>query len=94
MPYSIDLQLLYAALDVANASRLRGDLPFGCLLADEKGTILLKGENTVITDNDPIAHCEINLVHQLARKFNSDYLMHCTMYASTEPCPMCTGAVF
>ena len=86
--------LLRAALAVAKRSLDKGNLPFGCLLADPSGTILEEGENTVVTDNDPIAHCEINLVHRLAGKYEPAFLNTCTLYASTEPCPMCTGAIY
>jgi len=89
-----DIELLRAALDVAERSMKKGNLPFGCLLADVDGNIIEEGENTVITTQDSIAHCEINLVHRLAGKFDFAYLNDCTVYASTEPCPMCTAAIF
>lgn len=73
---------------------MRGNLPFGCLLAGPDGKMLLEAENTVITADDAIAHFEINLVHAFAGKFQFDYLHHCTVYASTEPCPMCSAALF
>jgi tRNA(Arg) A34 adenosine deaminase TadA len=91
---SRDKHLLKAALQVAERSMTKGNLPFGCVLADARGNVIEEGENTVITSLDSIAHCEINLVHQLAGKFDSNYLESCSLYASTEPCPMCTGAVF
>jgi|SRR5882672_6803390 len=90
----IDIALLYRSLEVAKLSSQKGNLPFGCLLADNEGRILLEAENAVITGMDSIAHCEINLVHQLAGKYETDFLNHCTVYASTEPCPMCAGAIF
>lgn len=89
-----DNKLLRAALEVARRSFQAGNLPFGCLLADPEGIILAEGENTVLTDSDSIAHCEINLVHQFAGKYDPGFLEHCSVYASTEPCPMCTGAIF
>ena len=92
MPSEEDL--LRSALEVAKRSLEKGNLPFGCILVDSTGNILLEGENTVITDNDSIAHCEINLVHQLAGKYDAAFLEKCSVYASTEPCPMCTAAVF
>lgn len=87
-------KLLRASLAVAQRSLERGNLPFGCLLADASGNILEEGENTVVTDKDAIAHCEINLVHQLAGKYEPEFLKTCTLYASTEPCPMCTRAIY
>lgn len=89
-----NIELLRAALDVALVSLEKGNLPFGCLLADANGNILERGENTVVTDKDSIAHCEINLVHQLAGKYETDFLAGCTVYAGTEPCPMCAAAIF
>lgn len=89
-----DIALLQEALEVGRRSQQNGNLPFGCVLADVAGNILERGENTVVTDNDAIAHCEINLVHQLAGKYGAGFLSTCTIYAGTEPCPMCMGAIF
>ena len=89
-----DTALLQASLQIARRSQENGNLPFGCLLADQNGTILEEAENTVVSDQDSIAHCEINLVHQLAGKYDEAFLKECTVYASTEPCPMCSGAIF
>ena len=89
-----DKELLRAALAVARRSMDKGNLPFGCLMADKEGNVIEEGENTVVTTGDSIAHCEINLVHKLAGKFDFEFLESCTVYASTEPCPMCTAALF
>jgi len=51
-------------------------------------------ENTVVTDNDSIAHCEINLIHQIRGKYQVSFLQNCAVHASTEPCPMCSAAIF
>ena len=69
-----DIILLHRALEIAKRSQDNGNLPFGCLLADEKGNILLEGENTVLTDNDSIAHCEINLIHEIAGSTNPAHI--------------------
>jgi len=89
-----DIALLRVALETGRQSQHNGNLPFGCVLVDISGNILERGENTVITDNDAIAHCEINLIHQLAGKYGAGFLSSCTIYAGTEPCPMCMGAIF
>ncbi len=89
-----DIELCRRTLDVADRSFKNGNLPFGCLLADVDGSILLEAENTINTTQDSIAHCEINLVHAFAGKFNFTALHSCTVYASTEPCPMCSAALF
>jgi tRNA(Arg) A34 adenosine deaminase TadA len=89
-----DIELLRKSLAVAQRSMEKENLPFGCLLADAEGNVLEEGENTVITSDDSIGHCEINLIHQLAGKYSSTFLNKCTLYASTEPCPMCAAAIF
>ncbi|HYH15053.1 MAG TPA: nucleoside deaminase [Flavisolibacter sp.] len=82
------------ALAIAKESVEKGNLPFGCLLADSSGVILEEAGNTVITDKNAIAHCEMNLVQQMAGKYEAGFLQSCTVYASTEPCPMCAGAIY
>lgn len=89
-----DIQLCRQSLVVAQRSYKNGNLPFGCLLADAEGNVLLEAENTVITSVDRINHCEINLVHGFAGKFDFAFLHNCTVYAGTEPCPMCSAALF
>jgi tRNA(Arg) A34 adenosine deaminase TadA len=89
-----DKEYCRKALEVAQHSLEKGNLPFGCILVSDNGEILLEGENTVITDNDLIAHCEINLVHAFSGRYTFEFLNTCTVYASTEPCPMCSAALF
>jgi tRNA(Arg) A34 adenosine deaminase TadA len=89
-----DIELLRRSLVVAQRCMEKENLPFGCLLADADGNVLVEGENTVITTEDNIGHCEINLIHQLAGKYSATFLNTCTLYASTEPCPMCAAAIF
>jgi tRNA(Arg) A34 adenosine deaminase TadA len=89
-----DEDLLREALRVAGQSYKNGNLPFGCILADANGTIIEEGENTVNTESNAIAHCEINLVNKLKGKYSAEFLATCTVYASTEPCPMCAAAIY
>jgi len=91
---NIDLQLLRLAIDVARRAREHGNHPFGAVLADEQGNVLLEAENTVITANDCTGHAELNLMRLASRQFSAEALSRCTLYSSTEPCPMCAGAMF
>ena len=90
----IDLHLLRLAIDVARRARAHGNHPFGALLADEQGNVLLEAENTVVTANDCTGHAELNLMRLASRQFSAEVLGHCTLYSSTEPCPMCAGSIF
>lgn len=90
----VDRQLLRRAIDIARRAREHGNHPFGALLADEQGHVLLEAENTVNTDSDCTGHAELNLMRLASRQYTFDDLARCTLYTSTEPCPMCSGAIF
>ena len=90
----IDLQLLRQAIDVAHRAREHGNHPFGALLADEQGNVLLEAENTVITECDCTGHAELNLMRLASRQYSFEVLSRYTLYTSTEPCPMCAGSIF
>ena len=78
---------------MASAARRHGNHPFGAVLVRE-GEIVLRAENTVVTDRDPSGHAETNLVRMAGKRFGPVELAECTLYTSTEPCPMCAGAIY
>jgi tRNA(Arg) A34 adenosine deaminase TadA len=82
------------AIEIAQHARDHGNHPFGALLVDENGQILLEAENSVVTGKDSTGHAETNLMRLASAKFYEAYLAKCTVYTSTEPCPMCSGAIF
>ena len=82
------------AVAVARRARERGNHPFGALLAAPDGQVLMEGENTVVTGGDPTGHAETNLVRAAGPRYSASELAACTMYASTEPCAMCAGAIY
>jgi len=90
----VDVTLLRRAIDIAYRAREHGNHPFGALLAGEYGNVLLEAENTVITEHDCTGHAELNLMRLASRQYTFDELSHYTLYTSTEPCPMCSGAIF
>jgi tRNA(Arg) A34 adenosine deaminase TadA len=89
-----DLKFIRYAIEVARRSREKGNHPFGAILVDQDGQTLLEAENTVVTEKDITGHCETNLIRHASRQYASDFLAKCTIYTSTEPCPMCAGAIF
>ena len=91
---STDEMLILRSLEIAREARDNGNHPFGALLVGPDYEILLDAENTVITESDITGHAETNLIRAAARKFNPEYLAGCSVYTSTEPCPMCAGAIF
>ena len=89
-----DLHHLTRAIELAAAAREHGNHPFGSLLVDGEGNVVLEAENTVVTGRDVTAHAEQNLVREASARFEPDQLAACTLYTSTEPCAMCAGAIF
>lgn len=89
-----DLDLLYQALKIAQRSRANGNHPFGALLVDSKGQIMLEAENTVETEGDCTGHAELNLMRRASQSYSREFLATCSLYTSTEPCAMCSGAIY
>ncbi|MEP7288383.1 MAG: nucleoside deaminase [Chloroflexota bacterium] len=83
-----------SALEVARKARRHGNHPFGAILVGSDGAILLTAENTVITEKDCTGHAETNLMRKASRQFDRNFLLTCTLYTSTEPCAMCSGAIY
>lgn len=89
-----DKEFVRIAIRVAKESKIKGNLPFGCILINKRGEVILKGENTINTDNDCLAHAEINLIREASKIYDYSYLNDCSIYTSDEPCPMCTSAIY
>jgi tRNA(Arg) A34 adenosine deaminase TadA len=89
-----DLRLLRLAIDVAARARSAGNHPFGAVLASAQGEVLLEGENSVTTERDVTGHAELNLVRAASQRFSEEELASTTLYSSTEPCAMCSGAIY
>jgi tRNA(Arg) A34 adenosine deaminase TadA len=82
------------AIQIAKESKQKGNLPFGCILVNQQGEVLLTGQNTINSDKDCLAHAEVNLIREASRTFDFSYLNNCTIFTSVEPCPMCTSAIY
>jgi tRNA(Arg) A34 adenosine deaminase TadA len=85
---------LLAAIELARRSRENGNHPFGALLVDADGNVVLEAENTVRTERDVTGHAETNLMRTASARFDPDFLERCTLYTSAEPCAMCAGAIY
>jgi tRNA(adenine34) deaminase len=89
-----DERLLRAAIELSARARRAGNQPYGALLADAEGRVLLEAGNTQVTTGDCTGHAELNLVRDASTRFDRALLATCTVYASGEPCPMCAGSIY
>ena len=78
--------------ELARHAIAQGNHPFGALLVHE-GRVVLRAENTVTTGRDVTRHAELNLVSRGCQELAPEVLAACTLYTSTEPCAMCSGAI-
>ena len=81
------------ALDLARLSIQHGNQPFGAVLV-KHGRMAARAENTAISDGGVYHHAEMNVIHKAMRDLGLKSLEGHTLYASTEPCVMCCGAIF
>lgn len=89
-----DIEQLRTAIEVSREASRRGDEPYGAILVDGDGTVVLRAGNTQHTRRDCTGHAETNLLRTATRRFDAESLARCTVYASGEPCPMCAGAIY
>jgi tRNA(Arg) A34 adenosine deaminase TadA len=89
-----DIELLRHTILLAKQARARGDHPFGALLADADGNVLMEAMNTCGTLGDRTGHAERNLMTEASMKYDAGFLATCTMYSSAEPCVMCAGSAY
>ena len=66
--------------------------PFGAVIVKDN-KIIAVSSNTVLKDNDPTAHAEINAIREAGKKLGTYDLSGCTLYATAYPCPMCISAI-
>jgi len=88
-----ELAYMRRAIDLARSARQHGNHPFGALLVNAAGQVLVEAENTVNTASDCTGHAETNLVRLASQRFDHQTLAGSTLYTSTEPCAMCAGAI-
>ena len=81
------------AIDEARRTmNLNYDGPFGAMIVKDN-KIIVVASNTVLKDNDPTAHAEINAIRKASKVLNTYDLSGYTLYTTGYPCPMCLSAI-
>nr|WP_230948289.1 nucleoside deaminase [Burkholderia stagnalis] len=93
-PGDADLAHLRRSFVVATHAAKRGNAPFGAVVASPSGTVLVEAGNRVGETGDCTAHAELVAVRIASAKFSPAELRKATIYASAEPCVMCSGAIY
>jgi tRNA(Arg) A34 adenosine deaminase TadA len=87
-----DRERVARAIELAEESVEMGNTPFGALIVVD-GEVIGEGHNETRSNDDLAAHPEMTLARWAGRELDADERARCTMYASTEPCPMCATAI-
>ncbi len=80
------------ALEEAERGAGYGEVPVGCVVV-RGDRLLARAHDRRESLRDPTAHAEILALREAARVVGSWRLEGCTVYVTTEPCPMCAGAL-
>ena len=91
-PWQVCLELVWESYRL-------GSLPIAAVIVDERGAVVARGRNRLRDDDGtanalhhhPLAHAEINAL--LDFPFGELSAGRCTLLTTTEPCPLCVGAV-
>lgn len=83
---------LEEAVQLAFENINQGGLPFGAVVVKD-GEVIARGVNRMQADSDPSAHAELLALREAGRVLGSPKLEGCEVYASGQPCAMCTAAM-
>ena len=87
-----EIRFMREALLLARHAAARGNDPYGAVLVRD-GAIVARGENRVRTMSDPTCHAELGMIRDYCTEQNTLDLSDCTLYASCEPCFMCSACI-
>lgn len=73
----------------------KGCGPFFARVYDDKGNIVAEAGNSVVKDNCPVYHAEVNAIRATCEKLKTYDLgpYNLSIYVNAEPCIMCVGAI-
>jgi len=87
-----DKGFMRLAIKKARQGIAKGQTPFGACIV-KKGKVIACSHNVVWKNKDITAHAEITAIRAACKKLKSIDLSGCTIYSTTEPCPMCFSAI-
>jgi tRNA(Arg) A34 adenosine deaminase TadA len=92
-PAKHDARFLRRSFDVARRSMHNGNHPFGAILVDKNGNVLIECENGYMPEHDGTAHAERLLATEACRALAAEVGASATIYSSAEGA-MCVGAIY
>ena len=87
-----DEKWMQIAISEANLAKSKDEIPVGAVLI-QNSELIAKAHNQPISNNDPTAHAEIQVLRIAAKQQSNYRLVGSTIYVTLEPCTMCLGAM-
>ncbi|WP_245600050.1 nucleoside deaminase [Paenibacillus harenae] len=88
------ISYLKRCIEVSRMARLSGNTPFGAILADAEGEIVLEQGNIEITESNCTGHAERTLMEKASKSYTKEQLWRSVLYTTAEPCAMCAGSIY
>ena len=89
---TLDEHFLRLTIALARQARRQGGEPFGAVLVVD-GAVVHQTWDRCVEFSDPTFHAELRVISEYCQAQQRITLKGYTLYASTEPCPMCAGAI-
>ena len=89
---SIDEKWMALAIEQAKLAEKMEEVPVGAVLVQDN-QLIASAHNQPISNNDPTAHAEIQLLRAAGKQLNNYRFPDTTLYVTLEPCTMCLGAM-
>jgi creatinine deaminase len=90
LPAGIARSMLEIALEEAKLGSAEGGVPIGAALFERDGSLLGRGHNRRVQDDDASAHAETNAFRNAGRR---RHYGRCVMVTTAWPCWYCSGLV-
>lgn len=87
-----DKDFMELAIEQAKLSAGELEVPVGAVIV-RNGEVVSVGRNRRENGKNALAHAELEAIDLACRKLGGWRLWECEMFATLEPCPMCTGAI-
>ncbi len=81
------------ALALAREALAAGEVPVGCVVVWEDGSIVGEGRNRRESEGDALGHAELIAIRSACGRLGGWRLHRAKLYVTLEPCPMCAGAI-
>jgi tRNA(adenine34) deaminase len=85
-------QYMLEALKLASKAYDNNEVPVGAVIVQNR-KVIASAHNFIITNNDPTAHAEMEVIKMAAHTLGNYNLEDCDLYVTLEPCPMCAYAI-